>query len=150
MQDNKQSNTAVSDGLKTDLVSDIPVAAQNFSQGPADDDEELDKIMRDVNKDVKEVGKKPAKRHWFAHDKKPKTDAKFSARPIDQVKPAPAAPAPKPAPMPQPVQTEPTNAKAVTKKLPKPPKTRTTPIGVILLAIVMTGALSAAAYYAYK
>ena len=150
MQDNKQPANASANSLKTDIVNDIPIAAPTAVHQPPDEDEDLDKIMRDVSKDVKEVGKKPAKRHWFAHDKKPKTDAKFSARPIDQVKPAPAAPASKPATMPQPVQTAPTNAKAVTKKFPKPPKTRTAPIGVILLAIVMTGALSAAAYYAYK
>lgn len=148
MQDNKQSNPPVSGSLKTDIVNDIPLAVQGTVPRPADDDDELDKIMRDVGKDVKEVGKKPAKHHWFSLDHKQKADPKFSARPIDQVKPVPAAP--RPIQTSQPLRPAPTAAKPVANKQPKPPKTHGAPIGVILLAIVMTGVLSAAAYYAYK
>ena len=149
MQDNKQPNNEVAGGsLKTDFVNDIPLAVQGTVPKSADDDYELDKIMRDVGKDIKEVGKKPAKPRWFSHDKKPKTDAKFSARPIDQVKPAPAAPRPT-----QPVQSSRSpsvSVKPLAKKQPKPPKDHSVPIGAILLAIVMAGVLSTAAYYAYR
>ncbi len=147
MQDNKQSNIAAAGGLRTDLVSDIPVTAQGTAQKRIDDDEELDKIMRDVGKDVKEVGKKPAKHHWFSKDSKSKTDPKFSARPIDQIKPLPAAPL-KPVQAAQP--TPKANPKAVPKAQAKAIKTSRTPIGAIVLAIIVAGGLSAAAYYAYK
>lgn len=158
MQDNKQpaGPTTTNDSLKADIVSDIPVAAPQSGPKPASEDDELDKIMQDVSMDIKDSKSKPRKHGLFHRSKKaPKADAKFSAKPIDNVQPVPKAPPPeKPSEPIRPTTTvspSPNQApQAKPAKPVKPPKTSRAPVGAIVLALLVTGALSAAAVYAYK
>ncbi|HET7827485.1 MAG TPA: hypothetical protein VFK97_01290, partial [Candidatus Saccharimonadales bacterium] len=72
MQDNKKPIAQPpASNLVPDIVKNIPVAAPDNLQ-PADDDDELDKLMRDVSQDVKKIGQKAPKRHWFSRQKKVK------------------------------------------------------------------------------
>jgi hypothetical protein len=126
--------------LVPDIVNNIPLQVQGRANlKPADEDDELDRIMRDVGKDIKEVVKKPDKHHgFFKHNKSAKREPKLVAQPIKHE--APAAPAPKPI----------ATASQKPAVLPKPLKTSSPPVLAITVAILATGALIAAAYYAYK
>ena len=148
MQDNKQptNQPPVSGSLVPELVKDIPIAMHSASPQAANEDDELDKIMHDVGRDIKQIGKKKTKHHWFDRQKKPKTEVEFSARPIDQIKLPPAAPKPLDiAPQPQPTSPKPTPGFKA-----KPAKTSRAPVGIVVLAMLVTFGLMAAAYYAYK
>jgi hypothetical protein len=111
---------------------------QTFS-APANEDGDMDKILQDVNNDLKKDDHKPAKRHLFS-----------------KKHPAPAA-QPQPAPSPGPAQP------AVTSQLPQPaahtaapaakPKAAPKehgPMMVTVMTIIVTGVLIAAAIYSYK
>lgn len=145
---------AGSGSLVPDIVTDIPMAAPNTASKPANEDDELDKIMRDVGKDLNQVGKKN-KQHGFLgfghKTNKQKAEPKFSARPIDQVKAIPAGP-PAPAKPAAPGPPAKPAAKPDGKPLaaPKPATQSSAPVTVIILALLVTAALSAAAYYAYQ
>jgi hypothetical protein len=126
--------------LVPDIVKDIPLQTQGGAAAkPANEDDELDRIMHDVGHDIKAIGERPPKKHFdlFGHkNKKPKADPKFHAQPIAVPQQAPARPTAAPAQKPA--------AK------PQSPKTSDAPVLVIFMAMVITGALIAAAYYAYK
>jgi hypothetical protein len=156
MQDNKQSASPMSStgALIPEMVKDIPIAAPSPALKPPKDDEDLDKIMRDVGQDLKQVGSKKPKHHLFSRRSGPKqpkpqkAEAKFTARPIDQIKPPPAKPAAAVQARPQaPLAAQPA-AKAPAPA--KPVRTARAPVGIILLALAVTGGLVAAAFYAYK
>jgi hypothetical protein len=151
------SSTAPPSGnLVPDFVGDIPVKTQAGEAGPVNDDTELDHIMQEVGKDVKKVGQGQHKKHFdfFKHkSKQAKAEPKFHAQPM----PAQKVPAARPAVQPKPAQ--PTAApKAASKikstaqlKPAKPPKSGNgAPIMAIIMTIIVTGALIAAAFAAYK
>ncbi|HET6863702.1 MAG TPA: hypothetical protein VFH37_00650 [Candidatus Saccharimonadales bacterium] len=149
MHDNKQptNQRPVSGSLVPEMVKDIPIAVPGAKPRAGNEDDELDKIMRDVGQDIKQIDKKKPKHHWFGGQKKSKAEVKFSARPIDPIKPLPSAP-PKPqdiAPQPQPASPKPTPAIKA-----KPAKTSHAPVGIVILAMLVTFGLMAAAYFAYK
>jgi hypothetical protein len=156
-------------GLTPSIVSNIPVYSPGAAAAsvPEKDDEELDKIMQDVNHDIKQADEKPSKHHFFGH--KHKSEANFSAQPRSVTDihtppvlaqaaqpvskppspraqaPAAAAQAPVRHAQPRPhAQAKPQPAKV------KPEKTNSGPVGAILLTIIVTAGLTAAAIYAYK
>jgi len=134
MQLNNQPNTASekpgsSANLRPDIVSNIPIKAPSSPLNPIPEDDELDKIMQDVGKDLKKVSQNAHKKHFF----------EFKHHP------APAKPAAKP-----PVQAQPAKApqpKAAQQKLQRQ---CTIPVFTITVTIIVTGFLIAAAYSAYK
>jgi hypothetical protein len=123
-------STAEAAELKPSFVENIPLRTQ---AGAGHEDADLDAIMQDVGQDLKKVDERPKKRGLFS--KKPK--------------PAPRNPAPahQPAAQPQPAQS--TAAAQPAAKAPPAPKS-STPVFVIFMTIIVTGALIAAAYYSYK
>jgi hypothetical protein len=149
---------AASDGLTPNIVSNIPIHNQGgVPVAPAaNEDAELDKIMRDVNHELKK-GEKTPERHHFSFERRhhKKNEAKFSAQPraIIDVKAQPAE-TPKPTaehtstPAPT-AQTKPAGRPRPTP-VPKPAKTSSAPVMVILLTVIVTGGLIAVAIYAYK
>lgn len=133
------------------LINNIPVRAQQGAPPPVKEDDELDKIMRDVGRQLKEEDIKPAKQRFglFKRDgKRPKTEAKLHAQPLapkpltrqDVMPPKPAA---SPQPLPA-VKGAPPPAAA------KPTKTSSAPVLAVTLTIIVTAVLIGAAYYAYK
>lgn len=147
MQGNKQpANQNPSASLVPDVVKEIPVVSPNSKLQPVSEDDELDKIMRDVGQNLKQVGQKNPKKHWFNREKKSKAEPKFSARPVDKVKPLPAAP---PKPVPQTPGSSVISKPAAAAKT-KPVKTGQAPISAVVLALLITAGLITAAYYAYK
>jgi hypothetical protein len=149
--------TASSSGLTPDIVSNIPVhnpSGPAPSAGAINEDDELDKIMQDVNHELKKPEKKPD-RHNFHFELKhhKKTEPKFSAQPrqVMDVTAQPAS-APRPAPTAQAKSVNEPQPTAQQKPIPlkKPPKTHSTPVMAIALTIIATSGLVAAAIYAYK
>lgn len=139
MQGNDQ--TAKSDrpgstvNFRPDIVSNIPIKAQAQPNAPVNEDEDLDKLMHDVSKDLKQDHKKPPKKSFFEFKKHPKV-----AQPVPPPKKMPAAAK-------SPISAQPKPAAAAT---PKPPRQSTAPVLTITVTIIITGVLIAAAIYAYK
>jgi hypothetical protein len=147
MQDNKQSSAPGSQA--PNIVKDIPVAVQAGVQ-PLNEDDELDKIMHDVGKGLRQDDQPKPKHHWFKRQKKAKSEPKLSAQPSESTRPMPVTPQP---PRQATTQTTQLPAKgAPTKQAIKagPVKTSQTPVRVVILAIVVACSLIAAAYFAYK
>ncbi len=156
-------SAAQPDGLTTNLVSNIPVHSQGAAApGTVNEDDELDKIMQDVNHEIKKTEKKPDGHHFhFERRHHKKTDAKFSAQPrqVMDVHTQPVqTPTHNSAPAPAPVantQTKPpANSRPAAQPKSaapvKPSKTSHTPVMAIVLTLVVTSGLIAAAIYAYK
>ena len=151
------------------LVENIPVHTQGQAPTPHDEDAELDKIMQDVGHDIRKMGEHQPKHHFWelkAHHKK---EANFSTQMSikDAPQPVAARPAPdpvhrQPAPAPKPTapqakapashsKVKPIAQKPVKQpKPPKPPKQRHLPVMVTALTVLVTAALIAVAYHAYK
>lgn len=142
-----------SGGSAPNFENNIPV----HSQGPAGNipppengEDELDKIMQDVGKELKKDDKKPAKKHLlsFARKSNKHSQAKFHAQPVPRVKPG-AQPTPVPIPQqhalnrPQPKPPAPVAA-------PQPHRGNYSPILVALLTVVVTCSLIALAIFTYK
>jgi hypothetical protein len=133
---NQQPNPAASPrpgseaNLHPDIVSNIPLKAQAAPLTPIHEDQDLDKIMRDVGQDLKQNEKSHHKKRFFEFKRQPKA-----------VKPAPR-------PTPAPSRPAPVQAKAAAQ--PKPARQSSAPVFTITLTIIVTGVLIAAAYYAYK
>lgn len=129
-----ETTSASSGSLTPDIVSNIQVhdeAGQPKSEAhPPAASDDMDKIMQDVGKQMKKADKKPAKRHLFSKKPKAQTPAApklAAARPVPAAHPAAKAAAAKPKPA----------------NKPKP-------VLAIVLTILVTAALIAAAISAYK
>ncbi|MGH7156822.1 MAG: hypothetical protein ACREGG_01795 [Candidatus Saccharimonadales bacterium] len=137
-------------GLTPNIVNNIPVKApQAVSEASFNDEAELDKLMQDVGKQLKKEDKKPPKKGFlgFGH-KKPEAEPRLAQPPsLVRSQPMPA-PSSQPKPSPQPAAQAPLPPTAANKA--KPVKSSSAPVFVIVLAIVVTGTLIAAAVYAYK
>ena len=135
MQPNNQQNNpadkpGASVNLRPDIVANIPLKTQSAPINPIADDDDLDKIMQDVGKDLSKVGDSPHKKRFFEFKRRPKT--------------------PKPAPRPKAVRPQPAKPAAKPAPLPMPAKQGSVPALAITVAIIVTGVLIAAAYSAYK
>ncbi len=133
------------------LVDNIPVKAQQGGPPPVKEDDELDRIMRDVGQQLKKEDVKPAEKRFGLFKRrgaKPKAEAKLHAQPltpqpITKQDITPAQPTASP--------PAPTAAKATPPHpaVAKPPKS-SAPVLAITLAIIVTAVLIGAAYYTYK
>lgn len=143
--------------LTTSLVANIPVHTPQQPGAPASEDDELDKIMQDVGKELKKDDQAKAKNHFSLFHKQKAAPAPIAARP-------PAAPPAVPA---QPVAAHPAPAQAVIAPQPvsqpataaqprpapaaaKPKKEPSVPLMPITAAVIVTGLLMAAAVYTYR
>lgn len=119
--------------LVPDIVQNIPMQVQAGAAPQAiNEDDELDEIMHDVGKNLKEVINKPHKTGLFRRHQAP--EPKTPANQTAQTQPkAQSSAAPKP------VADKPAKAKA-----------NNTPVLVIMMTVIVTCGLIAAAYYAYK
>jgi hypothetical protein len=123
-----QPAIALAGSLTPSLVGNIPVKMPDTpSAVPLKEDGELDEIMRDVTHELKREDPKPYKKRFGLFSGKTKPP---------QVK------APNPIPKSQPTQSKPT--------APPPAQTKSAPLLAITLAVLVTGALIAAAYYSYR
>jgi hypothetical protein len=141
------------------LVSNIPVHAQDVAATPppaVNEDIELDQIMRDVSHEVKNIQKKKKSGMLsFLHrEPKPKpAQAPTAAQglPIHSPQPMPAnlnqMPAPAAVP---PAQTAQVSQQTQPAAPAKPHKSAQAPIFAILVALLITGFLAAAAIAAYR
>jgi hypothetical protein len=116
--------------LRPDIVANIPLKVQASPLKPVSEDEDLDKIMQDVGKDLKQVDKNHHKKKFFDFKRQPK----------------PAKPPTKPAAVP----ARPATAQPKPQVSGKPPKQSSAPVLAITVAVLVTFALVAAAYSAYK
>ncbi|MBX4188926.1 hypothetical protein KW792_02390 [Candidatus Saccharibacteria bacterium] len=139
------ANPAASTTLTTSIVSNIPIHAPTAPAPAANEDAELEKIMLDVGHELKQADRKHTKKHFslLGHKKHPSAPAVPKAAHVIDIKPAAKA-----APTPQPA------APAATHSPAKAPATvqkkSSTPVGVIFVTILITGALIAAAVFSYK
>ena len=134
------------DNLTPNIVENIPVRAQT-SSAAINEGADLDKIMQDVGKELKKEDKKPHKAGFLRFKRKPKTETHTQQAP-SLVRSAPmSVPTASPKPTSQPAAKAPL-PKAAAK--PKPQRSSSAPVLVITLTIIVTGALIAAAFYAYK
>ena len=122
--------------LTPSIVDNIPVKAQQVSA--LNEDDELDKIMRDVGHELKKDDKKPSKKHFSLFKHKAQAPSKPQAAPAPQPLAAQLAPA-------QPAPTA-----AAKLAAPKPPKPDSGAAFIISTAAAVTLALIVAAVYAYK
>lgn len=151
------------------IVDNIPVHSPGQPMAQHDDEAELEKIMQDVGKEMKKDLGTHKKHHFWELNRHHKKEANFStqmtiknvqhARTSD-IHPRPAPPRPaavaKP-PVPQAKAPAPhTRVKPVAQKSqkqtkpPKPPKQHHMPVTATVLTILVTAALIAVAYRAYK
>ncbi|HVS79224.1 MAG TPA: hypothetical protein VHD84_02970 [Candidatus Saccharimonadales bacterium] len=122
--------------FKPDIVKNIPVKAPAGPSRPANEDDELNKIIQDVNQGLAKSDR-PAKKHFSLFTHHPKA-------PVAQTQPPPR-------PQPIPAQQQAAQTRSTKPVVaPRPPKHRRLPVLVIFLTILVTGALIAAAYSAYK
>ncbi len=112
--------------LKTDIVNNIPM--HQAAPTPIKEGEDIDNIIQDVSHQLKKDDVKPPKRHMFS--KKPKPEVK--PPPVQPPHPVPAA---GPIPPPRPLQ---------------PKAKHPVPVGLIVVTIIITGILIAAAVAASK
>jgi len=143
--------------MTPNLVKNIPLHNPDHpAAGHHDDDPELDKMMHEVGQEVNKIEKRP-KKHGFAwFGKGSKKEAPFKAQPIANAPASPPIPmrpdiqskAPVPAvPPPQAAN----NPKPQTQKTPAPAKKKSnTPVMAITFAVIITGALIAAAFYTFS
>jgi hypothetical protein len=141
------------------LVDSIPVHNQGQPSPGRHEDSELDKIMQDVGQELhKDLGSNK-KRHFWERGHSHKKEASLSAQkptanassatPVHQAPAASAAPITQHAPAPAANnRVKPVAQKSA--KQPKPPKQHRAPVMVTTLTILVTAALIAAAYHAYK
>lgn len=153
------------------LVENIPVHTPGQVTAPHDEDAELDKIMQDVGRDLHKMGEHQSKHHFWELKTHHKKEANFSTQMTIKNAPQPAAvrPQPPPAPVHHQAVTAPKPAAPQAKapvphnkvkpaaqksqKQPKPPKLpkqHHMPLMVTALTILVTAALIAVAYRAYK
>jgi hypothetical protein len=142
----------VTDGgaFKTDIVNNIPL--HQAAPAAGHEDHELDKIMRDVGHQLNKEDHKPAKKHHLFGKHQPKSEPKLVAQPVDrhQVVNMDVLPATTQSHQaPKPAANAPQQPSAA-KPHPAPKDKRSAPVMVILLTIIVTGILIAAAVSAYK
>jgi len=141
--------------VTTNLVASIPVHNQATQAAPATEDDELDKIMQDVGREMSKDDKKPPKHGLLHFGHNSKATPKPLAPIATAVQPAPAEPMATPQtvslPSPQPpiaaVQPQTQAAPVATAKAKKQ---SSTPVFAIFVAILVTGFLVAAAIAAYR
>jgi len=128
----------------TNLVTNIPIHDPQQST-PAKEDDELDKIMKDVGHELKKDVPVKKAGHFSLFSRKRRTAAPVSVRPTAAPPSAPVHPVS--APTTQPAATShPVKPTAAVK-----PKQHTTaPVMVIMVTVLVTGLLMAAAVYTYK
>ncbi|HET7528735.1 MAG TPA: hypothetical protein VFJ84_00705 [Candidatus Saccharimonadales bacterium] len=126
--------------LTTNIVNNIPVHApiQQPAQ-PVNEEDELDKIMQDVGRQLKQAERHTPKKRLFSfrHKAKPIPPQPHAALPV----PAPIADV-KPAPV-----HKPDTPKSVPAAAVKPGRP---PMMIMILTLAVTTALIAAAIYAYR
>jgi len=141
---------APAQALTTNLVTNIPVHNPHSPANPANEDTELDKIMRDVGKELKKDDHNVKKGHHSLFSRKAKQAAPVAIRPnisAPAAAPIQTAPAQQAAPVAQPAASaHPIKPSASTK----PKSGSTAPVMVIMMTILVTGLLMAAAVYTYK
>lgn len=165
----KVNDTAGPPMPEPSLVENIPVHTPGQPQPSRDEDAELDKIMQDVGREMRKDAGPQKKHHFWELNRHHKKEANFSTQmPVKNAPPAAAA-KPQPAPVSRPPtaapkppaanhQAQPAHNKvkpAAQKpskppKAPKLPKQNSAPIMVIVLTVLVTAALIAVAYHAYK
>ena|SRR5579862_4192548 len=134
------------------VVANIPVHAPTAPAAPASEDDELDRIMRDVGQELKKESVKPAKKGLFSFFHKAKAKPQPSATAVHK---APVAAQSAPAPQPTPVSAP---VRAVARPQPQPTATpaakvkkqTSVPAFAIFVALLVTGFLTVAAIAAYR
>jgi hypothetical protein len=130
--------------FKTDIVNNIPM--HHAAPEAAKDDDDLDKIMQDVGHQLNTENHKPAKRRHLFGGSHPKSEAKLVAQPVPRgqfSEPVHSAPHQMHQPAASPAHPTP-------KVKPVPKAKSSAPVMVIVLTLVVTGILIAAAVSAYK
>jgi hypothetical protein len=134
------------------VVASIPVHTQQVPQAATGEDDELDKIMHDVGREMSSQENKPGKKGvlGFMH-KVPSKPAHMqpvrpALSPLAQASPAVQAPA---------VTQQAPAAQQVQQAMPapaaaKPKSTKSFPVFILFVTIVVTGFLVVAAYAAYN
>jgi len=132
--------------MTTNLVTNIPVHDPRSSANPASEDAELDKIMRDVGHELKKDDQKVKKARHSIFSRKAKPTPPVAIQPSVAAPPAaPARAAPVHAAQPA-ASTHPVKPLAAVKSKSGP----AAPVMVIMVTILVTGLLMAAAVYTYK
>lgn len=127
----------------TSIVGSIPLQAPS-QLNPAHEDNELDKIMRDVGHELKQADRPHTKKHFsLLGHKNDKPAAPKLAQMVD-IKPAAqrATLARKPA--------QSAASAVITQAKERHDKVSTAPVGVIFATLIITSFLIAAAVYSYK
>jgi hypothetical protein len=141
---------ATAQNFTTNLVTNIPI--HNPQQAASvNEDAELDKIMQDVGHELKkeEHQKKPGHFSLFSRKKKTVVTVKPT---LSAAVPSQAVATPQPVAAPAaavPAQPTPASA-AQAKTVPKAKHTSTAPVMTVIVTVVVTGLLMAAAVYSYK
>lgn len=127
----------------TNIVDNIPMHAPARPPAAApNEDAELDTIMQDIGHELKQADRQITKKRFSLFSRKPKTGPRPAATPkvmdvsAAQLVPRPAPAAARPAPQ---------AAASI-----QPTKTSSVPVGIILITVLVTGVLIAAAIYSYK
>lgn len=146
---------AASPPAATTIVANIPVHNQVAPAAPANEDDELDKIMHDVGQELKKEDKKPHKHGLLDFLHKPKPIIPGPIKPTHIARPAARTfnqqqPAPLPAtPVAVASATQPQAAQPAAKAA-KPKRQSHIPVFVIFVAFVVTGFLAVAAFVAFR
>lgn len=133
--------------FKTDLVNNIPIHQSAQPAAPIKEDEDIDKLMQDVGRQLKADDKKPTKHHLFS--KKKTKVPNFQAAPISRHQPQSGAVQSHQPPHPQAQQSS-TNHPASPKLQAQPKAKSNAPVMVIITTLIVTSMLVAAALAAAK
>ena len=136
---NRSTGPVGDDPFKPDIVNNIPMHKAAPAPAQASEDDELDKIMQDVGTELKKDDHQPAKHHFFSKTPKPTVNA--PVHPPAAHHSAPQAPAHPPTAQ---------QPKAPAKPAPKIKAKSSAPVFVIVVTVLVTGVLIAAAVSAYK
>ena len=144
--------TAVPTAPATNLVANIPVHNPADQTTPLGEDDELDKIMQDVGREMNKEENKSRKHRFLHFGHKTKTVPK-PAVPVSATVQSAPAPMPQPQPVAQPqaaAAVPPLQPQALQAAATKPKEQSSAPVFAIFVAILVTGFLIAAAIAAYR
>jgi hypothetical protein len=134
----------------TNLVTNIPLHNPQKA-APVNEDAELDKIMQDVGHELKKEDHQKKTGHFSIFSRKKKAVATVKPT-LSAAVPSQAVATPQYVAAPAaavPAQPAPASA-AQAKPVPKAKHTSTAPVMTVIVTVVVTGLLMAAAVYSYK
>lgn len=132
-----QPQNQVDSDLKPAIVNGIPLKMpDNLGNAKISEDADLDKIMNDVDREMKAAESKRSKRSWFSF-KKEKQEVPTSATEVPALNATQTTP------------HHPLAPSRVPAAIPQEPKKAPLTIAITLAVLVTVGLLTAA-YYAYK